>query len=69
MKFISEARQWYKMWSVWFFALVGVYQWLEANWAALDATIPENMKGAAGVVLAVLGIIARLIKQSGLRKE
>lgn len=68
MKFIMEAKEWYKLWSVWFFAIVGIYQWLESNWALLDATIPDNLKGVAGGVLSVLGIVSRLIVQTGIKR-
>lgn len=69
MQLINNYRNWYKLWSVWLFALVGVYQWLEANWSVLQGLIPDQWRGVAGVVLAVLGVVARLFKQPSLTKE
>lgn len=69
MRLINNYRDWYKMWSVWLFALVGVYQWLESNWAALDTLIPAQWRGVAGIVLSVLGVVSRLVVQSNLKKE
>lgn len=69
MRLINNYRDWYKLWSVWLFALVGVYQWLEANWAVLDTLIPDQWRGVAGIVLSVLGVVSRLVVQSNLKKE
>lgn len=69
MKLIKEYKQWYKLWSVWLFALVGLYQWAEANWDVLHAIIPKEYQGTAGLVLAVLGIVSRLVVQSNIKKD
>lgn len=66
MQFVKEAKHWYRLWSVWLFALVGIYQWLESNWPALAETIPSEWHGAVGVVLAVLGVLSRLVVQADL---
>ena len=68
MKLIKEWREWYKMWSVWLFAIVGVYQWAAANSEALQAVLPQSWQGAFGVVLSALGIVSRLIVQTNLNK-
>lgn len=69
MRFIKDVKQWYKMWSVWFFAIVGVYQWAEANLALLQALIPAKFHGYIGAFLAVMGILSRLVAQPNLTKE
>ena len=68
MKLIKEWREWYKLWSVWIFALLGVYQWLMAHQDALNATLPPKGQAALGVLLSVLGIVSRLVVQVGLSK-
>lgn len=66
MKLVSYASRWYKLWSVWLFVIVGVYQWLEQNVAVMASLIPHQYHGYIGLALAVLGIASRLITQPSL---
>lgn len=68
-KLINDAKSWYKLWSVWVFALIGFYQWLETNWTALHSLVPEQYQGYLTILLSALGILARLVAQPSLSKE
>lgn len=69
MTWIKNVKQWYKMWSVWAFVLLGAYQWLEANSTTLQALLPEKYQGVLGLLLAAGGVLSRLVVQPKLAAD
>lgn len=64
MKLISTAGQWWKMASNWILIAIAILTVIEQQWIdVFSPVLPESWYAPIVAILAVLGVIARLIDQ------
>lgn len=69
MKLVNNAKQFYKMWSVWAFAAISVIPLIEENWGYFSEIIPGEYHAYVVASFGIVGIILRVIKQRGIDGE
>lgn len=64
MRLIAESGQWYRMASNWVFILIAILTTLEQDWVPVfSQVLPESWYAPIVAILAILGVVARLIDQ------
>lgn len=63
MKLIDDAKQAPKFYSMWAFAALAVVPWLSEHSGSIAAIFPQEWQPVVISAIALLGAVARLIKQ------
>lgn len=66
IKWIANARNWWKIWSVQFFSLIALLSLLQQNWSEFKQFIPEQYQGTIISILAFAGALSRLVRQTSM---
>ena len=66
---VENASKFYKMWTVWIYALIGIMGVLYANHEQFIQYVPEEYRGWVLTALSIAGILARVIKQPALHTD
>lgn len=68
MKWITNVKDWWKLWSVRIFLLVAVLSYLGGQLTVIQDYIPEPYRGYIISFVALIGAVSRLLVQTNLAK-